>query len=78
MPIHRNSQLLDRTSVEALHDNFSLFVFCLPSVAEPAANSCFHEQERTVLGMQVEVLRAVDNFFVLRVLIWQERSDRRS
>ena len=45
-PIHCNSQSLDRANVGALHDDLCLFVFCLPSGAEPAANSCFHEQEK--------------------------------
>ena len=35
-PIHHNSWSLDHASVGALHDDFYSFVFCLPSVAEPA------------------------------------------
>ena len=42
MPIHRNSLSLDHAIGGALHNDFCLFNFCLPSVAEPAANSCFH------------------------------------
>ena len=44
-PIRRNHRSLNHTSVGALHNDFCSFVFCLPSIAEPAANSCFHEQE---------------------------------
>ena len=47
-PIHHNSRSFYRTSVGALHDDLCSFVVCLPSIAEPAANSCYHEQDRLV------------------------------
>jgi len=46
MPIPLQQQLLDRTSVGALHDDLCSNNFYFTSVVEPTANICFDEQEQ--------------------------------